>query len=150
MVFIILATFGFLSVYTGRIPNLSIIKSPRIEKIHISEIIINAEVADSADARKKGLGGRENLPANSGMLFIFPKADYFNFWMKGMKFPIDIIWIEDNKIVSITKNVPAPETGTVDADLPIYTSSEPIDSALEVNAGFSDLHDIKIGDRITK
>lgn len=149
MIAIVLAIFGLLAFNTGKLPQFSPFNNtPKINKVHIDNIDLKIEIADTAEARKKGLGGKDSLPSDSGMLFIFPKADYYNFWMKGMKFPIDIIWIKEKKVVAITKNVPPQVDGQLDTDLPIYTPSEPIDSALEVNAGFTDAHNIKIGDSI--
>lgn len=47
----------------------------------------------------KGLGGRNSLPEKSGMLFAFEKADKHCFWMKDMRFSLDIIWLDSQKRV---------------------------------------------------
>lgn len=65
----------------------------------VGEVIINdqkilVEVVDTWPAIYKGLSGRESLAENQGMLFVFPKLDIYEFWMKDMKFPLDIIWIQ--------------------------------------------------------
>jgi uncharacterized protein len=80
------------------------------------------------------------------MLFVFDKADYYSFWMKNMKFPIDIIFIRGDKIVSISKNAVAPKSA--DASLPIYKPEAPVDKVLEINSGLSDKHNIKKGDKV--
>lgn len=108
---------------------------------------ISVEIANTEEKRKTGLSGRDTLTNNSGMLFVFDKKDTTpNFWMKDMKIAIDIIWINDDKIVKIDKNVPIPIGGTLDNKLPIYSPGTPIDYVLEVNSGFSDLNNINVGD----
>ena len=145
---ILIVIFSSLAYITGKVPNLNLINNPKNSAVIINDQKIKVEIADSNDKRKKGLGGRVNLASDSGMLFIFPKPDFYNFWMKGMKFPIDFIWINSGIIVDITKNAFPPNAGEADDQLKIYTSSQPVTSVLEVNAGFVDSHNIKIGDKI--
>ena len=72
--------------------------------LQIASIKIKAEVAKSQSDKQKGLGGRPCIGINQGMLFIFDKPGYYSFWMKDMKFPIDIVWISsDHKV--LTKDV---------------------------------------------
>lgn len=144
---LILLAFAGLAFYTGKFPELHLTNQSNLSQLQINDIKIKVEIADNADKRKKGLGGRERLASDSGMLFVFPKVDYYNFWMKGMRFPLDFIWIKDKKVVDITKNVPSPE-GEKNEDLPILTPNQPVDSVLEVNAGLVDSHEIKVGDSI--
>lgn len=61
---------------------------------------INAEIAKTSGQQDKGLGGRKCIGADQGMLFAFEKPDYYQFWMKDMKFAIDIVWISENKTVN--------------------------------------------------
>ncbi len=60
---------------------------------------IEIMIATSSADHEKGLGERDSLGKDSGMLFVFPNAGVFGFWMKGMRFPIDIVWIDANKRV---------------------------------------------------
>lgn len=70
----------------------------------------NLEVADTAEARQLGLSGRETLQDDAGLLFVFDEPGRQCFWMKDMKFSIDIIWLDANKkIVQLEKNI-APST----------------------------------------
>lgn len=108
---------------------------------------VEVEIADSPHAMKLGLGGRDSLPANRGMLFVYSQKTPAVFWMKGMRFPLDIIWIADGKVVQIDEKVPA-EPGVAEENLKTYVSGEPVDMVLEVNAGFSDENNIKIGDSV--
>jgi uncharacterized protein len=114
----------------------------------VKGIRLNIEVAQTPEERKQGLGGRQSLASDSGMLFIFPEEKIHTFWMKGLSFPLDFIWIRSGKVVDITKNAQPPAPGTADQDLPIYVPREPVTRVLEVNAGFVDTFGIKIGDRI--
>ncbi len=147
---LVLVIFGLLAFSTNRLPQYPLINNPKLTKVQIDDIKLNVEISDTADKRKKGLGGRESLATNSGMLFVFPKPDYYNFWMKDVKFALDLIWINNKRIVDITQNVSPPTSGQTDSTLPIYTPREPADSVLEVNAGFADANGLKIGDSIQK
>jgi uncharacterized membrane protein (UPF0127 family) len=106
------------------------------------------EIADTDIERKQGLSGREYLEENHGMLFVFNEKSQKAFWMKDMNFAIDIIWIEDNKIVQIDKNVKPPEPNTPNNELKLYSSKLAINYVLEVKAGLSDEYNFKIGDTI--
>ena len=118
-------------------------------QISFSNIKITAEVADTPEKRELGLSYRTTLDENAGMLFVFENPNIPFFWMKDMNFPLDIIWIMDNKVIDIDKNVPIPKKGTPLNQLPTYSPSDKINYALEVNAGFADKNKIKIGDGVT-
>lgn len=121
-------------------------QSKLIDQLEIGAAKVNVEIADTNEKRAKGLGGRQSLATDSGMLFIFPKVDNYKFWMKGLSFPLDFIWIRDGKVVDLALNVPQPASGQADNALPIIESREPIDRVLEVNAGFVRAMGIQIGD----
>jgi len=114
-------------------------------KVKINNTEIQVEIADTPEKRTKGLSGRNSLDQNKGMLFVFPKGSNATFWMKDMKFDLDIIWIRDSKIVKIDKNVKAPKAGTPDNKLTLYKSKQPIDYVLEVNSGFIEKNNIEVG-----
>ncbi|MBX4206103.1 DUF192 domain-containing protein, partial [Candidatus Microgenomates bacterium] len=124
--------------------------SQNFRKIKVGQADLSIVVANDAAKRKKGLSGYTNLPENEGMLFIFDEKDYGQkiFWMKDMAISIDIIWIQNGRIVQIDKNVPA-EPGVSDQNLKRYTYPGNIDQVLEVTSGWSDRHNIKVGDSIS-
>jgi uncharacterized membrane protein (UPF0127 family) len=105
----------------------------------------SVEVADNGAKLEKGLGDRDSLPADHGMYFPFPSSQYLVFWMKGMRFPIDIVWIQDGKVVDVS-----PEA-QVEAGLPLktYSPTEPADAVLEFNAGTARQIGLQKGDEIT-
>ena len=118
----------------------------------IPEQAIYLALANTPEKQSKGLGGCKYVPENSGMYFgPFDTAQGQNatFWMKNMLIPIDIIWLKDNQVVGIEKNVPSFPLDTPDEELPNYTSPEPVDAVLEVGAGMAEEYGIKEGSEIT-
>ncbi len=107
---------------------------------------VKVRVADTPEKREVGLSGTSSLNKNEGMLFLFDKEQYPSFWMKGMKYPIDILFINDQTIVTIYENVQPPKND--DAKLPLYQSSKPANIVLELPSGFTKNHKIKVGDYI--
>ncbi|MEK7535014.1 MAG: DUF192 domain-containing protein [Patescibacteria group bacterium] len=114
--------------------------------VRIGNKTFNVELALTLDQQSLGLGGRDSLAKNSGMLFVFKPASIANFWMKDMRFNLDLVWVSDGKIIEITRNAPAPKTGTKTEDLPTFSPNVPVDYVLEINSGSAD--GIKIGDRV--
>jgi uncharacterized membrane protein (UPF0127 family) len=117
--------------------------------VTIKDKTVNVEVAKTPEERSKGLSKRNSMDANTGMLFVFTgdtKAPIF--WMKDTLIPLDMIWIKNEKVVKIDKNVPVPAENTVDSKLQTYSAGVPVDYVLEVNAGFSDTNSIKVGDSV--
>lgn len=148
---IIVIGAGIFLYLGGNNQNLSIPFLPqpaKISNLQIKSITFKVEVADTPTRRSKGLGGRQGLEELEGMLFIFDKVDKHPFWMKGLTFPLDFIWIRDDAIVDILPNIKPPQKGLPDSSLPIYTSKVAADKVLEVNAGTSQKYDIKAGDLI--
>jgi uncharacterized membrane protein (UPF0127 family) len=83
------------------------------------------------------------------MVFFFNPNSKPTFWMKDTKITLDLIWINDDKVVTINKNV-QPEPGKKDSELKKYPAPSVIDYVLEVNAGFSDKNGIKAGSTVQK
>lgn len=123
-------------------------QSPHFANLSINDKTIKVELADTQEKRKKGLAGKNSLAENEGMLFIFPKSDKYPFWMKGLKFALDFVWIRDSEVVDILENISPPATGQPDSELPIYSAKEPVDKVLELNAGTVQKLNIKIGDTV--
>lgn len=121
-------------------------KSYEVAKVTLGGTTISAFIADTPEKQSKGLGGRRSLGADEGMLFVFDTDAQYGFWMKDMRFPIDIMWIDDGKIVDIAPNVPPPTSDSL--QLPSYLPRLPADTVLEVNAGFAQHNGVKIGDTV--
>jgi uncharacterized membrane protein (UPF0127 family) len=118
----------------------------RIE-IAIGDAVVDAEVADDDAERALGLGGRDRLARNAGMYFVLPD-DRPRFWMKGMRFPLDMIWIKAGRVVDVTADVPNEPRGTPDSELPSYSPARPANRVLEVEAGWAKRHGVGRGDRV--
>jgi len=103
-------------------------------------------LAKSAQEKEIGLSEKTSLPQDTGMLFSFGQSDYYSFWMKNMKIPIDMIYINKNKIVTIYENLQPPKSK--DESLPILKPSEPSDTVLEINAGLAQKYGFKKGDAV--
>lgn len=103
---------------------------------------IDIEIADNDYERQLGLMNRNKMEANQGMLFIFPQQESLSFWMRNTLIPLDMIFVNDQKkIVTIDK-----DTKTLSDQS--YSSSEPAKYVVEVSAGYTDKHNIKVGDKI--
>ncbi len=113
-------------------------------RLKVGNDIFDVEIASTAAARALGLSGRDILGENEGMFFIFDEPDNYGFWMKDMKFPIDIVWINNEKVVGFSENA-EPEPGKQPGDLKIYYPPQPVDRVLEVNAGTAVKYGIKAG-----
>jgi len=113
-----------------------------IVTVCIKDTCIQAEVVSTFAEREKGLMFRESLADDKGMLFIFEEEGLYNFWMKNMRFPLDIIWLDLNKkIVDIKENVlPCSES------CEILSPENKAKYVLEVNAGFTRRNKVKIGE----
>jgi len=112
--------------------------------ISINNQLLKVEIADTPAKQSQGLSKRQSMSVDHGMLFIFNDYLQPNFWMKDMRFPLDIIWIKDNLIIKINENVPL-EKGK---NLTKYSPHQPVNKVLEVNAGYCQKYNIKVGDKI--
>lgn len=114
-----------------------------VERLFVAGTPLLVEIADSEEERRRGLSGRESLPENGGMFFVFPEDDYHGIWMKEMLFPIDVLWIDAvGRIVHIEKSLQPgsfPKT---------YFPQIPARFVLEVGALFTEVHGVHVGDRI--
>ncbi len=112
--------------------------------VHFGDLPVRVEIVDSDAERAQGLSGRTEIgDHHSGMFFIFPKADYIGIWMKDMKFPIDIVWIDaDMKVIGIERNV-----GT-DTYPKVFRPEKPAQYVLETEVGYSDLVGIRVGQKV--
>ena len=102
------------------------------------------EVVSSIASREKGLSGRDRLPLDSGMLFVLDDEYAPSIWMKGMRFPIDIIFFDkDRKVIEVMKNL-QPCT-----DCRIYEGPPNSAYVLEINAGQTEKNGISAGNHFS-
>jgi len=111
-----------------------------MDKIYISGSGISrfqVEVAVTDQQRIQGLSDRYSLGQRNGLLFIFDSVQQQSMWMKNMRFPLDIVWIDANKkIVKIEENV-MPCSMNKNQMCVSYNSTYPVKYAIELNAGDS-------------
>ncbi len=108
---------------------------------HQVKVEVVTEPADQA----RGLMYRRSLGKDSGMLFIFRQEGLQSFWMKNTLIPLDMIFVSrDLAIVDITTMQPC-----ITDPCPAYTSRQPAQYVLEVNAGYCRSHNIIIGDKVS-
>jgi len=117
---------------------------PQAPKAEINGHVFSLYLAKTAEEQSIGLAKYKEIDMNQGMLFLFQKPDYYSFWMKDMRFPIDIIFINGNKVVDVFQNVPVSPND----NLPIYTTKTKADKVLEINAGLSNKYGIKTGSEV--
>lgn len=111
--------------------------------VQVAGETITVTVVRTPEDRAKGLGGRTGLLSGEGMLFVFDTDAKHRFWMKGMLFSIDILWISsDGKIVDTLSRV-SPATYPA-----VFTSRAPARYVLELPAGFIEEYHVRIGDEI--
>jgi uncharacterized membrane protein (UPF0127 family) len=145
MVLFIGFVFG-ITLFT--LPYLNLISQEENKReVKINGQLIIAETASTPLTREKGLSGRKSLGFNEGMLFIFEEPEKYGFWMKGMKFPIDIIWIRQNTIIGIEENLQPPSVDDF-SKLEVYYPPLAVDKVLELVAGRAKLMRAKIGDKV--
>ena len=93
---------------------------------------IPVEIADTPKKRSLGLGKRTSLKKSWGMLFVFEKRKPHRFWMKDMQFPLDIIWLDNHRIVHIIHNA-KPANSKDEPE--VMTSPVSVNFVLEIAAG---------------
>jgi uncharacterized membrane protein (UPF0127 family) len=112
-----------------------------IHRVYFKNMYVKAEVVDTQAEIENGLAGRKELPIGRGMLFVMPSDGVQKFWMKGMQFGIDIIWMERGAVIGCDKNI-SPK------DDRIFTSPSASQVVLEVPQGFCDQFDVRVNDQV--
>lgn len=110
--------------------------NPNLQVIDIRQAsnVLRAEVARSLSEKSQGLSGRDCLAKDAAMLFPYDTPGEYCFWMKDMKFDIDMVWLDaDKKIVTIKSNA-TPESYPKESFCP----EKPAQYIVEVQAGLSD------------
>jgi uncharacterized membrane protein (UPF0127 family) len=103
---------------------------------------VTVEIADEPAERTLGLMYRDEMGADRGMLFIYPRAEERNFWMKDTRIPLSIAYADAaGTIVQIADMQPFDTT-------PV-PSGAPAMYALEMNKGWFAAHDVKVGEKLT-
>lgn len=114
--------------------------------VHIGEAVYLVDLATTPAERAQGLSERPSLDTDAGMLFVYDEDGLRAFWMPGMNFPLDMVWIRaDCTVAGVTADVPHPDPETPLSELPTYPSGDPVRFVLEINAGQAALNNITPG-----
>ncbi len=118
-----------------------------------AEVVLGGEtfrvdVADTPGLQARGLGGRERLGPREGMLFVYADRARRAFWMLDMRIPIDIIWLDNRRVVHIAHEVPPPAPGTPPSELDTYAPGVPANMVLEIAAGRAAEVGLAVGQRV--
>jgi len=94
--------------------------------------VLQVEVMVKDEDRAMGLMFRPSLPRDHGMLFVFDTSDFHGIWMKNCRFPIDILWLdEEHRIVHVAEAVPPCKA----EPCPVYNPLRRAAYVVELNAG---------------
>ncbi len=93
------------------------------------------EIADEAGEREAGLSDRPPLRDSEGMVFVFEKEGIYPFWMKDMRFPLDILYLRDGVVTEVFFGIPPPASGQEPVTV---RPQKPANQVLEVRAGFAE------------
>jgi uncharacterized protein len=114
--------------------------------VTLSNVTLVADVADTNELRTKGLSVKNTLNETEGMLFVFSTAREHSFWMKDMKFPIDIIWISEfHEVVYVEHSL---EPCAPNSFCPTYKPDRNALYVLETVAGFAQKHNVTENDYV--
>jgi len=110
-----------------------------------------ATIANTPQEREQGLSGKDKLLQGEAMLFLFDDSKIRTFWMRDMKFDLDILFIRSS--TSLTTGDEILEIATLkkptdNKNIQSYTTKNKVDKVLEINAGMSEKLKIKVGDKI--
>jgi uncharacterized membrane protein (UPF0127 family) len=106
----------------------------------------SVEIATTDEEHALGLMFRDSMPADHGMIFIFPNEAPRRFWMKNTRIPLDIMYFDkDLRMVSLSADTPPCRV----ARCPSYPSAGPAKYVLELNAGTASSLGVGVGDRLT-
>jgi len=123
--------------------------------ILVGEQRLWVEIVKTPESISTGLSYRSEIgrmpsgqttPAQ-GMLFLLPERRQPTFWMKAMQFDLDMVWIDQGKIVALTERVPHSTSDDI-KNLPVYSPPQPVDMVLEIPAGTAKKWQLQSGDRV--
>ena len=117
--------------------------------VMIGNVSFNIELAETSQQVTRGLSGRDSLAQGTGMLFVHKDEKRYTFWMKDIRFPLDMIWIDARcRVADISAQVPPPEPGQSDPSISLISPNVPVLHVLEINAGAAAGEGISIGDAV--
>jgi uncharacterized protein len=135
---LLILTFSFLKKNTPK---------SQTELSIANKVKIAIEVANTDEELQQGYSNHQPISDKEGMLFIMPTIALHTFWMKDMLFDLDFIYIQNNKVVDLVKNIPSPANNQ--GEIAYVNPKVAVNQVLEVKSGFIDQYKIEIGDWIS-
>ena len=113
-------------------------------RLTLNEVTFEIEIAITPQERQKGLSGRDSLPHNHGMLFVYHKPSIVSFWMKETRFPLDLLFFDkQGTLLEVIPNLQP----CLKIPCPKFTNSEAAVFVLELAAGTAAKYHFRRGDR---
>lgn len=120
----------------------------------------HVRVAGTQSEQELGLSYMPDLKINEGMLFVFNEQKERAVWMKGMRFPIDVVWLQSVGVSVADKqsnpNIRSKYTivGVHPELFPetypaTFPSGVPIDAFLEIPSGMVSQLQVVVGEEIS-
>ena len=131
-------------VFTAYVRETNPLSVYETKTLQIGEAKFEVLIADTEEKRTKGLMGVTELATDTGMLFVFPDASPRTFWNKNTLIPLDLIWINDGRVVGVSSLPSITQSGNQIISLP---SPDAADWVLEVNAGWASARGIEAGEK---
>ena len=139
-VLLVMLYLSFLAIPATALPICDINKIKIISKN--KSLIYHVEVADTDYSRRRGLMYRKHLAPDHGMLFIFKKTQYVHMWMKNTEIKLDIIFVNDNGVITQIIRNASPMSEQV------HSSNMKVKFVLEFPSYGKDISSIEIGNSI--
>ncbi len=117
--------------------------------VTVGGVELDVELAVTPREQQRGLGYRDALAPGTGMLFVYEEPETKGFWMKGMRFCLDIIWINEGRIVGAEEAICPAKAGAPEEDIPRTKSPGPVQYVLEVPAGWLEENGLGSGAPVT-
>jgi uncharacterized membrane protein (UPF0127 family) len=115
-------------------------RTPGQPRGEFAGVSLRLEYATTSAERALGLGGRAEVPPNYGMLFVFPQAGEWGFWMKDMRVPLDLFWLDGaGRVIWMEQGV------ATDTYPDVFYPPAPAQYVLETAAGFAAEHRVATG-----
>jgi len=139
-IYIFIALFFCVLVFSACAKKEEVFLGGKTVRVNGQEFAV--EIADTPAKWSQGFSERESLAENSGMLFVYDDYNIRSFWMKEMKFPLDIVWIKDDVVAGCSEKVQIlDKNGHISRVL----SLDEVNYVLEINSGLCAKYGIKKG-----
>ena len=117
--------------------------------LHVGKASLTTEIAATGPQQERGLMWRKELGDNEAMIFLLPRVETAEFWMKNTLIPLSIAYLDKDGVILELHDMKAYDPSLPDAQLPRYRSdSGKVAYALETNLHWFALNGVKPGDKI--